>query len=142
MSNPDPSNLCEWAASRMLDPEDETRFQAHLAECALCREHVAWDERLTRQLRAAPVSPVPSGIAARVRRRLWQRRLLRRRVAAAVVLLSIGLLWSRWPRPSVHPNRVAVENPPASVPIDVPGSNVLFAAPPVDSLDVLTQQQS
>jgi hypothetical protein len=135
MSNPDSPTPCPWASS-LLDPVDEASLRAHLTACPLCRQEAAWDERLSRRLRAAPAPPVPSGIASLVRRRLWRRRLMRVGAAAAV-FLAAGLLWSRWPR---LPDPELVENPPAVA--DIPGSSVLFAAPPVDGLDVLARQQS
>jgi hypothetical protein len=135
MSNADSPTPCSWASS-LLDPVDEAGLRAHLTACPYCRNEVDWDERLTRQLRAAPSPPVPPGIASRVRRRLWRRHIVRAGAAAAV-FLAAGLLWSRWPR---LPDTERAEDPPAVA--DLPGSSVLFAGPPVDGLDVLARQQS
>jgi hypothetical protein len=94
----------------------------------------AWDEWLTRALQSAPAAPVPPTLAGRVRRRLWRRRTVRYGAAAAF-LIAAGLFWAGWGR---LPNRP--EPQPAVA--DLPGSDVLFAAPPVDGLDVLARQQS
>src|SRR5262245_4627189 len=103
-------------------------------------KEIAWDERLRREFRAASLPTVPSGIATRVRRRLWRRRVLRVGAEAAAVLLTAGLLWTYWPRLPDRPGADRVENPPAVN--DVLDPSVLLAGPPVDGLDVLGRQQS
>src|SRR5262245_37154112 len=103
-------------------------------------KEIAWDERLRRELRAAPPPPVPSGIAVRVRRRLSRRRALRVGAEAAAVLLTAGLLWTYWPRLPDRPGTEYAENPPAVN--DVLDPSVLLAGPPVDGLDVLGRQQA
>src|SRR5262245_7710442 len=102
MSNPDSPAPCRWASSQplelremLLDPETAARLRDHLADCPHCRQELAWEERLTRQLRAAP--PVPSNIAARVQRRLWRRWVMQVVGTAAAVLLAVGVAWSLWP---------------------------------------------
>lgn len=94
-----------------------------------------WDERLTRLLREdAPAAP--PNLFARVRRRLWRRWTVRAGMAAAL-LLALGAVTFWRPR---APGPERVDTPPPAV-ADLPGSNVLFAGPPVDSFDVLARQQ-
>jgi hypothetical protein len=98
-----------------------------------------WDERLAAALRALPLPPTPPGLAGQVRRRLRQRKLRRAGAGlAAAVLLATGLLgWQRWPQPQAAPE---VAHQPARE--EQPVSPSLFAAPPVDRLDVLAQNQA
>jgi anti-sigma factor RsiW len=89
--------LCGW-----LPPDEAVSFEAHLADCASCRDECAVQRRIDRLLAGAYVSiaPVPTSLRGRVDRGIQAAR--RRRMAgwavaitaAAGVLLVFGL-WVR-----------------------------------------------
>jgi anti-sigma factor RsiW len=89
--------LCGW-----LIPDEAARFEAHLANCAACRDECSLQRRIDRLLADAnaSIAPVPAGLKSRVDRRI--RAAHRRRMvgwaiavtAAAGVALALGL-WVR-----------------------------------------------
>lgn len=144
MADLQPSAVCphEWPPLRPQDAEQET-WRAHLAQCALCRERAIWEAWLAQQVSAIPLPAAPASILPRVRGRLRRRTWQRVGGLTAAGLLFLGLLWSIWPRqaqrPSPEGERVEASSPTV---LDLPDSQVLFAAPPVDSFEVLGQQQA
>jgi anti-sigma factor RsiW len=89
--------LCGW-----LMPDEAARFEAHLADCAACRDECSLQRRIDRLLadRNASIAPVPAGLKSRVDRRIraaHRRRMLGWTVAvtvAAGAVLALGL-WMR-----------------------------------------------
>lgn len=69
--------------SRMLD--------AHLARCAECRAYEAAIAAVTRELRAAPLEPLPHPIVVRRPRRVGTAIRLQAGIAAALALAVAGL---------------------------------------------------
>jgi anti-sigma factor RsiW len=150
MNSSEPSLTCEQTSWQLFDlrdgclsAEETAALMAHLEACPGCREERAWDDRLRGLLRELPLPRTSLGEA--VRRRVRQRRRWRVGAgAAAAALLAAGLVaWQTWPR--TPPESVAVRPnppPPPRAANDLPESPVLFAAPPVDSLDLLARQQA
>ena len=68
--------LCGW-----LPPDEAARFEAHLADCAACREECALQRRIDRMLADgnASFAPVPAGLRSRIDRGIRAAR--RRRMA-------------------------------------------------------------
>jgi len=89
--------LCGW-----LPPDEAARFEAHLADCAACRDESALQRRIDRLLADgnASIAPVPAGLKSRVDhaiRAAHRRRTVRWAIgvtAAAGAVLSLGL-WMR-----------------------------------------------
>jgi ferric-dicitrate binding protein FerR (iron transport regulator) len=94
-------NLCalfdDYVAHDLAAPE-HARFEAHLAECAACRQKVEAERYLDSLLAEATSGPVPGNLNGRVRRRLEAAR--RRRMAAGLALLAacalIAVLAGHW----------------------------------------------
>jgi anti-sigma factor RsiW len=77
-------------AHRMLDPQEESRVNAHLARCAECRESVSDYRRLNEVLDEwKPVTPSP-WFDARARARV------RSQASARSAFSLWGLAWARW----------------------------------------------
>lgn len=142
---------CERVARQLADLREgrleatqAEALRAHIDSCAQCSADATWDEQFPNLLRAAsPAGPVNS-IEERVRRRLRQRVIWRSgwRAAAAVVLAAGLFIWQVGPR-FAHVNRSRPDSwLPAVAVNDLTESPVLFAAPPVASLDLLARQQA
>ncbi len=103
--------------------DDQTAaFEAHLNDCAACREEIHGQRRIDRLLREGTrrLEPIPSSLVDRIEGRIG---VMRRRRAvraacgtacAVALLLGVGLwLTTRGDPPSGSPSQVAVENPPS-----------------------------
>ena len=108
-----------------LAGEDRAAFCRHLEECETCRRVVQEQERVQQLLRRAvnELETVPDGMAARLRLRIQQnvrRRLVRRAVglAAAVVLMGVGLWWLVHPSPP----QIVEKKPPTPSPAPAPAT--------------------
>jgi anti-sigma-K factor RskA len=92
-------NRLEYA-TRTLEPEDEQRFEAHLASCEECQVEIARIESDLRWLPAAltPVEPRPRFTARATERVLGRRprRGLPRWLAPAVLAASVLLVVGGW----------------------------------------------
>ncbi len=78
----------------LLDQEQAAQLQAHLAECAACRQE--WDAMcaVSKLLEAAPMAMPAPGLSLRVTRRVERRAARRRRVLSILgVLLGSAGLW-------------------------------------------------
>jgi anti-sigma factor RsiW len=82
-----------------LDDAGRTEVEAHLGECAACREQEAFERGLRSRLQALPAAEPPPGLEARVRRRLRRPSPLRVVLPLAAVLLLA--LWVRGSAPFV-----------------------------------------
>ncbi|HXG10017.1 MAG TPA: zf-HC2 domain-containing protein [Gemmataceae bacterium] len=152
MNSFEPTSPCERASRQLpdlrdglLDAVQAEALRAHLEACPYCREDQAWDDRLRDLLHELPL-PAPRGrfgeqVRRRLRRRWWWRA---GGSVAAAALLAVGLVsWQNWPRRPQEPVADHPGNPPVARRGDeLPDSAVLFAAPPVDSLDLLARQQA
>lgn len=142
---------CDWAAQQLaelredrLDAAQAAALRYHLDSCAQCSADATWDEHFAEMLRAAnPVEPQSKALE-RVRRRLRRRIVWRSAMSvAAAALLAAGLLVWRTETQFARNNRLHPNSSTAVVAAnDLPESPVLFAAPPVDSLDLLARQQA
>jgi len=147
-----PQGDCEWVALQLselrdgsLAPSQEAVLRSHLASCASCREEAACEDHLAALLHAAPLPTSHSVSAEAVWQRVQRRRWLRNStaVAAAGLLLAAILVWQHG-HPSFQapggsePARQLVADGPGDV-LEAP---VLFAAPPVDSLELIARQQA
>jgi hypothetical protein len=85
-----------------LDPDEAEALRAHLADCADCAAAAEAERRADERLGAAMRAvAVPEGLRERLRQRLadqpvawYRRRWVRGLVAAAAVLVAVGLGWS------------------------------------------------
>jgi hypothetical protein len=105
-------------------------------------ERDATDERLRRALRALPTPATPPGLQAHVQSRLRNRQVARGAAIAGIpagVLMAL-FLWQPWRGEAVVP----VPQPVAESPREIPADDlaVLFAPPPVDSLDLLARRDA
>jgi hypothetical protein len=152
MNSFEPSSPCDRTSRQLfdlrdgfLDAAEAEALRSHLEACPRCREDDAWDDRLRRLLRESSL-PTPRGrLGEQVRHHLrWRRRLWCTGAgAAAAALLAVGFAaWQNWPRAPRESVIVRPEVSPAARGVnDLPESAVLFAGPPVDSLDLLARQQ-
>jgi anti-sigma factor RsiW len=85
-----------------LDEAARAAVEAHLADCAACREQVAFERALRHRLRAlAPAEPRPT-LASDVRRRLRPRTVKASRILLATAAgLAVLFLWGRGAAPFV-----------------------------------------
>ena len=74
-----------------LSAEERRDFEAHLTECAECRESVAAYERSLTAFRAAPVAPVPYDLSARILRKIRAQSPSRRPFG---VMFGIDIRWA------------------------------------------------
>ena len=74
-----------------LSAEERRDFETHSAECAECRESVAAYERSLTAFRAAPVSPVPYDLSARILRKIRAQSPSRRPFG---VMFGIDIRWA------------------------------------------------
>jgi predicted anti-sigma-YlaC factor YlaD len=82
----------EWASLRLdgeLSELEGALLDSHLDRCAACRTVAAETEVFTRELRAAPLEPIPRPLA--IPRRQAAFRAARVSAAAAVMLVAAGL---------------------------------------------------
>ncbi len=99
-------------------------FEAHLNDCAACREEIHGQRRIDRLLREGTrrLEPIPASLVDRIEGRIGVMRC-RRAVRAAcgtacavALLLGVGLwLTTQADLPSGTPSEVAVENRPSPV---------------------------
>ena len=107
-------------------------------------ERDAVDERLSHALQSLPAPETPAGMEARVNERIWQRgRTQLAGAAAGVALLFLAVVfagpWGRKDMP-IEPLPLPVAQTPREIPAD--DLAVLFAPPPVDSLDELARRDA
>jgi Putative zinc-finger len=151
MNSPESDHSCERASRQLfdlrdgsLDGEETAALRAHLETCPRCREDLAWDDRLRDLIRDLPLPRASLG--EQVRRRIRRRRLWQAGagVAAAALLAAGFVAWQNWPRASQESVVIRPDIPPrpAGGTNELPESPILFAAPPVDSLDLLSRQQA
>lgn len=151
MNSFDPMSDCEWASGQLFDLREDAlgaaetqALRAHLETCPHCRRDVVFDDRLRALFqRSNPLTP-PNGFEQRVWHRLRRRQVVRSVAGVtSAALVAAGLMfWQGWLGAPAPPVSVG-DPPPGSVAAgDLPESPVLFAAPPVDSLDLLARQQA
>lgn len=70
------------AAEGLLDPDRQTRVEAHLAACRRCREAAATLGQVSAVLAAEPAPPIPDAVAARLQTALGQESVRRSRSGA------------------------------------------------------------
>lgn len=149
--------LLPWYANGTLDPEERAAVDAHLAECAACREEAAVDRAFCMELAGMPVD-VEQGWAA-LRRDMDERRtpkfkplagimpaFLRRPVPlgwalsaqAAALALMVGVVRLAGPAQPVYQ---ALSTPP----VTAPGNVVVMFRPNMTERDfrtILTENQA
>ena len=82
-----------------LHPEECRALEAHLAECALCREELAHLRTLSRLVAGAGETPVPEGMEQRLHQRIDSAgdvvvvRLVERLMAVAAVVMVASVVW-------------------------------------------------
>lgn len=145
----EPCSPCDWASWQLcelragcLDATAAEALRSHLESCLRCREEQAWDDRLCNLLRDLPLPSPRGGIVEKVGHRLRRRREWRAGAAAAAVLLAGIFSWQLWSMKIRDSATLHSKSLPAADVNDLPGSPVLFAAPPVESLDLLARQQA
>jgi hypothetical protein len=109
-------------------------------------DHDPADERLRRALHSLAVPETPAGMESRVQSRLRNRRVQQAAgVTSIAAILLVGLFaWQPWGGEPVGPDpqqpQIFAQAPPREIPAD--DLAVLFAPPPVDSLDVLARRDA
>jgi predicted anti-sigma-YlaC factor YlaD len=91
------SEIHEWMSlqlDNMLDQEQAAQLQAHLVECAACRQEWQAMCAVSQLLEAAPMVVPAPGLGLRVNRRVGQREARRRRTFSILgVLMGSAGLW-------------------------------------------------
>lgn len=100
--NPDHPGLDDLAeaADGLLDPDRQTRVEAHLTACRRCREAVAALAQVSTVLAAQPAPPMPDAVAARLQTALRQESVRRSPSGARSLSGASGPPSSR---PAAHP---------------------------------------
>jgi anti-sigma factor RsiW len=78
-----------------LEPAERQGMEAHLEECAACREQAAAERELRARLNVMPLPEPPAGLEEEVRRRLRPRRPRRSWRLALAAGLVLFALWLR-----------------------------------------------
>ena len=95
-------NLLDDHLDGMLDAQHDDALRNHLADCAACRDELAFRQDLQRRLQALPVDPPAPGFAARALQHARRRHAQRRRgfatgfgsaVAAGLALWAAVGFW-------------------------------------------------
>jgi hypothetical protein len=143
---------CEWASQQISELRDQGLDAAaaailfdHLSECVRCREEADWDNRLGTVLCRMPLPAPSSALRQKVQRCLYWRRLRRVAFGAATAAMVGGVIvasqfGARLPRTSFFaPTGAPLESAAGN---DLIESRMLFAAPPVDRLELLARQEA